>query len=349
MPLANAASYPLWVNLLIFVVAAAVIWRAGGRLTRALDAIATRTRLEHVFVGMLLLGGITSLPELANVVTASALDHPRLAINNLLGSAAINILLLAVADAFVGRKAVTSIVAQPSTMMMAALCMIILMMIAALVVLGDISIGPLGLGSLFIGACCLGFFWLAASHDRRSRWKVEDEEPRRGEPDDGGISQAPLAALWTRVTLYGACLFAAGYSLSQTGSAIAEQTGMTSAIVGFALIGTATSLPELVTVVTALKLRRPEMAFGQVLGTNFVNLSLLPVGDLIYQGEPVVRTLGAFETVSALLGAVLIGVFMVGLLEHRNRTILKMGVDSAVVIVAFALGAALLAGLPARE
>src|SRR3546814_12132614 len=76
MPLANAATYPLWINILIFFLAAGVIWMTGGRLTRALDAIAQGTGLEHVFVGMLLLGGITSLPELANVVTASSIGNP---------------------------------------------------------------------------------------------------------------------------------------------------------------------------------------------------------------------------------------------------------------------------------
>src|SRR3546814_15527051 len=96
MPLANAATYPLWINILIFFLAAGVIWMTGGRLTRALDAIAQGTGLEHVFVGMLLLGGITSLPELANVVTASSIGNPALAVNNLLGSSAINILLLAI-------------------------------------------------------------------------------------------------------------------------------------------------------------------------------------------------------------------------------------------------------------
>src|SRR3546814_654833 len=124
MPLANAATYPLWINILIFFLAAGVIWMTGGRLTRALDAIAQGTGLEHVFVGMLLLGGITSLPELANVVTASSIGNPALAVNNLLGSSAISILLLAIADAIVGRRAVTSIVAQPPTMMMATPCMI---------------------------------------------------------------------------------------------------------------------------------------------------------------------------------------------------------------------------------
>jgi len=347
MPLSNAASYPIWANLLIFAVAAGVIWVAGGRLTRALDAIAARTRLDHVFVGMLLLGGITSLPELANVANASAIGNPSLAVNNLLGSAAINILLLAVADALVGRKAVTSIVAQPSTMMMAALCMIVLMIIAGLVVLDDVAIGPLGIGSLSVGILCVGFLWLAAGHDERARWSVKKEDAGKKQPDKK-VSKAPMTILWVRVVLHGALLFAAGYSLSQTGDAIAEQADITSAIVGFALIGTATSLPELVTVIAALKLRRPEMAFGQVLGTNFINLLLLPIGDWIFEGEPVMNTLGAFETVSALLGAVLIGIFMVGLLEHRNRTIFKMGVDSAAVIITFALGAALLAGIGAH-
>ena len=103
--------------------------------------------------------------------------------------------------------------------------------------------------------------------------------------------------------------------------------------------------PELATIVTALRLRRPEMAFGQVLGTNFVNLSLLLLGDAFFRGGPIIGELGSFEVVSALLGASLIGVFLVGLLEHRDRTIFKMGYDSAVVVVLFAGGLGLLAAL----
>src|SRR5690606_39246423 len=144
--------------------------------------------------------------------------------------------------------------------------------------------------------------------------------------------------LWLLVAVYGALIFAAGFTLSRTGEAIAEQTGMTSALAGFALIGLATSTPELATILTALRLKRPEMAFGQVLGTNFVNLSLLPLGDALFDGGPIIDELGAFEVVSALLGASLIGVFLVGLLEHRDRTSFKMGYDSAVVIALFVLG-----------
>lgn len=344
MPLIDAASNPLWVNVAIFITAAIVVWFAGVRLTRHLDAVALRTGTDHAFVGMLLLGGITSLPEVANVATASTMGNPALAVNNLLGSAAINVLLLAVADAWIGREAVTGVVARPSTMMMATSCMLVLIAVAAAITIGDVEVFGFGLGGLIICAMSIGFLRLATGYDARSPWSVEtgdgQEEPEKDPADSIG-----LRGLWLRIVFDGGLIFAAGYALSQTGDGISQQTGMTSALVGFALIGLATSTPELSTITTALRLRRPEMAFGQVLGTNFINLSLLPLGDALLAGGPLINELGRFEVISALLGAALIGVFLVGLLEHRDRTIWKMGYDSAVVILLFTLGIALLATL----
>lgn len=345
MPLVDAASNPFWMNAAIFIAAAVVVWFAGVRLTRHLDIVALRTGMDHAFVGMLLLGGITSLPEVANVATASVMGNPALAVNNLLGSAAINVLLLAVADACVGRGAVTGVVARPSTMMMAALCMLVLIAFALAVTIGDVELFGFGLAGLAICALSIGCFRLAAGYDARSPWSVELEDIEERAAEDEKDDTVGSRGLWLRIVFDGVLIFGAGYALSQTGDAIAQQTGMTSALVGFALIGLATSMPELSTVLTALRLGRPEMAFGQVLGTNFINLSLLPLGDALFTGGPLINQLGTFEVVSALLGATLIGVFLVGLLERRDRTILKMGYDSAVVILLFALGLALLATL----
>ena len=130
MPLSAAQDYPLWINSLIFLVAAVFIWFAGTRLVRYLDAIAVKTGLGQAFVGMLLLGSITSLPEIANVMTSSWTGNPSLAINNLLGSASINVLLLAIDDSFIGRDALTSLVAQPATLMQATLSMIVMALVA---------------------------------------------------------------------------------------------------------------------------------------------------------------------------------------------------------------------------
>jgi cation:H+ antiporter len=259
----------------------------------------------------------------------------------LLGSAAINILLLAIVDAFVGREAVTAKVAKPSTLMMATLCMLVLVAVAIAVVVGDVLVAGFGLSGVLICALSVGSFWLASGYDERARWHVTGaQQPRRQEQEkDAGDS---LRGLLVKTAIAGVIIFAAGYTLSQIGDAIAKQTGMRSAMVGFALIGTSTSLPELSTIYAALLLRRYEMAFGQVLGTNFVNLSLIIVADGFFTGGPVINELGAFEIVSALLGAFLIGIFLVGLLERRNPKILKMGYDSLAVMVLFAGGLLLL-------
>lgn len=340
MPLANAQDYPIWGNALIFLVAAVLVWSAGSRLARYTDGIAERTGMNQAFAGMLLLGVVTSLPEVANVITASATNNPALAVNNLLGSAAINVVLLAVVDAFVGRGAITALTAKPSTLMMATLCMIVLIAVAAAVTTGDVPVFGVGVWGIALCTVSIGGFWISAGYDERSRWAIKDgaEEPEDGQDE----APPPLASLAVRSAAAGAAIFVAGYALSQSGDALAAQTGIGTGLVGFALIGLATSMPELSSIVTALRIRRYEMAFGQVLGTNFVNLSLILLADAVFAGGPVINELGVFETVSALLGAVLIGVYLVGLLEHRDKTIWKMGYDSFAVLLLFGGGLALL-------
>lgn len=340
MPLANASNFAPWLNVALFVAAAAVVWVAGTRLTHYLDAIAGKTKMGRALVGMVLLGGITSLPEIANVLSSSISDSPRLGINNLLGSAAINVLLLAIVDAFVGRDALTSVVAKPSTLMMATLCMLLLSTIAAVIVIGDVLVLGVGVGSTLVCVMSILFLWFSAGYDERAPWILRDRQ--QADEGDDAAPDVSLKALVLKATLAGVVIFAAGYTLSQLGDALAEQTGIGVGIVGFVLIGVATSMPELSSITAALRIRRYEMAFGQVLGTNFINLSLILVADIAFSGGPVVNELGRFETISALLGAMLTGIFMIGLLEQRNPRVMRMGYDSLAVMVLFGCGVAIL-------
>ncbi|HEY0873871.1 MAG TPA: hypothetical protein VGD94_10395 [Vicinamibacterales bacterium] len=340
-PLWNAQDVPFWGNAAVFAGAGVIVWATGTRLARYVDGISGQTRLGHAVLGMLLLGTITSLPEVANVATSAVIGNPGLGINNLLGSAAINVLLLAIVDAFVGRDAATSVVVNPSTLMMGTLCTLLLIAVAAAVVVGDVPIFGVGLGAVLLCAASIVFFWMAAEYDKRAPWVVRDRGARRrGEP---GAVELSFAALVWRTAIASVIIFAAGYSLSQTGDAIAEQTGIGSGMVGFALIGIATSLPELSAITAAFRIRRYEMAFGQVLGTNFINLALILLSDLCFAGGPVINELGRFEVLSALLGATVTGVLVIGLLERRNPTVMRMGYDSLAIIVLFFCGLGLLA------
>ncbi|HJS76718.1 MAG TPA: hypothetical protein VJ778_04870, partial [Burkholderiales bacterium] len=112
---------PLAANFGAFAAAAAAVWFAGTRIARYADAIAESTGIGRELLGIVLLGGVTSLPELAVASTASLAGHPGLSVNDLLGSAAINVLILALADAALGRDALSSVLASPGVLLQGVL------------------------------------------------------------------------------------------------------------------------------------------------------------------------------------------------------------------------------------
>ncbi|MHA1158499.1 MAG: sodium:calcium antiporter, partial [Alphaproteobacteria bacterium] len=114
-----------------------------------------------------------------------------------------------------------------------------------------------------------------------------------------------------------------------------------SGLFGFVFIGLTTSLPEISSMIGAARLKRYELAIGDIFGTNLFDLLLIPVADLAFRG-PLLASAGRFEMLAATLGAVLTAIYVIGLINRRNRTILRMGYDSALVVVVYFGGLLLL-------
>jgi cation:H+ antiporter len=333
----------------LFAASAAAVWFGGSRLTRLVDALSRKLALGQAFSGMLLLGGITSLPEAAAVGTSAVTGQAALAVNNLIGSASINLLLLALADAVYGRKALTAVAARPTTLMQGTLCMLLSTAVALLATVGDVALfgGPVGAGAVCLAAGTLAAVWICARFETRHVWEPVG---RRGGQEDAAHKgertsedDRPLPRLLLHLALAGLLILAAGFTVSVTAENIAERTGLSMGIVGFVLVGAATSLPEASSVVTAVRLRRYQLAIADIFGTNLFNILLLLLADALYRGGPVLAEAGRFEAVGAMLAVSLTGIFLVGLLERKDRTVLRMGYDSLAALVAFALGLVLLA------
>ena len=139
-----------------------------------------------------------------------------------------------------------------------------------------------------------------------------------------------------------AIILVAGFTLSQTADAIARQTGLGSNFLGLVLVGFATALPNLSSIVGAVRIERFEMAISDVFGADLFNLGLIALADGLYQGGPILNHAGKFEIVAALLGLVLTAIFLMGLLEREGRTIFGMGYDSFAVLWIYFGGLALL-------
>lgn len=331
----SLSEQPLSVLFLILAIAGIIVWYAGTKIVHLVDVIARRTSIGEAFAGMLLLGGVTSLPEVATAGTAAAVGNPLLTINDLLGSASMNLVLLAVGDLRYGRNALTSVAGRPVTLMQGTLGMILLAAVGFAITVTDVVIPLIGAGvaTAILAMACIQALRISRRFEQNRAWEVvSPAQVEPIEPQEIELSNVRLAILTAAAAL---AILVGGATLATTGDALAEKTGLGSSIIGFTLIGFSTSLPELSSVLAALKLRRYQMAIGDIFGTNLFNIQILFIGDLFYREGALLNEAGSFEIGACCLAVLLTGIFLVGLLERRNRTIWRIGTDSATALVVY--------------
>jgi cation:H+ antiporter len=272
----NFAQANMLVNLSIFAVAAVIVWFAGARITGYATTISSKTGIGQATVGLLLLGGVTSLPEIGATVTSAATGAAELAINNLFGSTAVQVAILAIVDQLIGRKALTSAIPDPGVMLQGGLNILLLAIAAAGMVVGDMSVLGVGIWAWMCGAgYALSVYvlsqsrgrkpWIAAERgkvdNRLDKQQAEAEEEASKELADRSL---PNLIAWTAGL--GFVILVSGYLLSRTGDALSEQSGLGGSFVGFVLLAFATCLPEFSTSVTAARAGLYTLAVSDILG-----------------------------------------------------------------------------------
>jgi cation:H+ antiporter len=334
---------PVLANAAVFAAAAAVVWMAGTRLAHSADAIATETGLGREILGVLLLGGITSLPELAVATTATLQGTPTLSVNDVLGSAAINVVILAIADAVSGPGALTAKQASPGVLLQGVLGIVLMTLAAGAALAGDHVIFGLGLWCWLMLVTYAASLRLLAASGTGKGWKAVTlhlgNDADEAEPD---AERKGLRRLIAHAVAAGMAILVAGFLLAQTGEALAVQTGLGASFFGAVFLALSTSLPELSTVIAAVRLQRYEMAISDVFGTNLFNVTIIVLVDALHSGGSVLVAAGRFAAFGALLSIALTALFLIGILERRNSTVLHMGWDSLAVLIVYAAGVSVL-------
>jgi cation:H+ antiporter len=331
----NFAEWNVWVLAGVFAVATAVVWFAGTHLARLADAVSAKTGIGQAAMGMVLLGGITSSPELAVAVTATLQDAPMLSINDVLGSAAINILVLAIADVAIGRGPLTARVPSLSVVMQGVMGIAMFALVAAGTYVSEAAFLGVGIGSwLLVLTYGIAIRLLVNSH-------VDDAwRPTDGQQEENGSRKESrsLGKLVALISAAGVAILVAGFLLARTGEALAEQTGLGTSFFGAVILAFATSTPEISTVLEAVRLRRYTMAISDVFGTNLFNVLIIFVVDAMYRGGPVLVEAGPFAATAALLAMLLTSIYLIGMLERRDRAVLRMGYDTLAVLIVYIAG-----------
>jgi cation:H+ antiporter len=260
----------------------------------------------------------------------------------------VNVVVLAVADAVSGRGALTATQGSPILMLQGVLGMLLFTLAAAPALAGDVIFAGAGVWSWIMLAAYLASLRVLSDPHAARAWKATDSQERgrrdvhERESDAGSDSRSSI--IW-QLAAAGAVILVTGLLLARTGDALATQTGLGASFFGVVFLALATSLPEWSTVIAAVRLGRHEMAIADVFGTNLFNVTIIVLVDVLHPGPPVMLEAGRFAAFGALLALALTAFFILGMLERRNRTVLRMGFDSIAVLAAYGAGVVVLYGL----
>ncbi len=304
---------------LAFAVCLAVIGFAGVKLCRYGDVIAEKTGMGGGWVGLVLVAGVTSLPELVTGVSAVAVaDAPEIAVGDVLGSCVFNLLIIVVLD-FLHRGESVYTRARQSHVLSGGFGIVLIGFAGFNILLARSGFG-LALGHVGAYAPIILLLYAIAM---RTIFRYEKEQR---EAHVAAAPRYPRVTLSNAVLRYGAAAIAvvvAGAALPFVGKQIALQMGWHQSFVGTLFVAFATSVPEIVVTLAALRLGAIDMAIGNLFGSNLFDIAILAVDDLFYRPGPILVHVAPTHAVSALSAMMMTGVAIIGLLYRPRARVLR--------------------------
>lgn len=331
---------PPWLNALLFAAAAAAVWFAGTRLAGYVDAIGDRTNLGKALMGLVVLAGATELPELVTTTSAVVAGNAPLAVNNMFGGIALQTAVLAIADATIARGALTWFAPRPVLLLEGNLLIVLLALTAAAALAGEVAtVGHVGLWPLLLLACYVGALRVLHRTEGAGRWRPVDPPG-----EEAGAAAGPQHPDWSlrrlvvAFALASLAILVAGACLAWSADALAVQSGLGASFLGASLLAAATSLPELSTTIAAIRIGSYAMAVSNIFGSNMIMVALLLPADVVWTEGPILAAVDASAMFALAIGIAATALYVIGLVERRNRTFLRMGYDSVAVLVVYLAG-----------
>jgi len=273
--------------ILLLVLGIVLIVKGGDWFVDAASWMAEASGIPKLIIGATVVSVATTLPEMLVSIQSALQGKIDMSIGNAVGSVTANIgLIMAISIVFMG-----SAINRKDYLLKS-----ILMILASLIVC---SCGFVGHVSLILSIILI-IIWVIFMYDniicaiRSSKGQKEEKE------------KIEIKVLLKNILLFivGACGIVFGADLLvDNGSELARMIGVSERIIGVTIIAIGTSLPELVTTITAIIKKQSSLSVGNILGANIMDLSLiLPISSLISgQSLPISKTGAILDLPACLL------------------------------------------------
>jgi len=304
-----------------FAVCVLVITIAGVRLSRYGDAIADKTGLGGTWIGVIMLATVTSLPELITGISSVVFaGTPDIAAGDVLGSCVFNLLIIVILD-YVYRPVSVYSKASQGHILSAAFGVMLIGITGFNILLSSrgnsLHIFHIGLYTPVI----LVFYFIAM----RTVFRYEKVQMAKfAVLEEDQYPDLTLQQALIRYVMAASLVVLAGSFLPFIGKEIAEQMGWYESFVGTLLVAFATSLPEVVVTLAAIRLGAVDMAIGNLFGSNVFNICILAIDDLFFLKGPLLQYVSATHAVSAFSAMMMTGVAIVGLFYRTQTRVFKL-------------------------
>jgi cation:H+ antiporter len=304
---------------------------AGVKLTVYGDAISDKTGLGGNWIGFLLIGIVTSVPELASGISAVTIaDAPNLAVGAIFGACIFNLAIIVILDLLYRRDSIYHSASQGH----------ILSAGFGIVMLGFNGLGmnmalngkALALGHISVFSPVILVLYLVAVYTVFNYESRQIKLYTEKEPD--AFPHLSLSDVIMRYIAAALVVIGTGIFLPVVAKQIALIMHWQESFVGTLLVAFITTVPEMAVAVTAVRINALDMAIGGIFGSNLMNNAVLAIEDIVYKDGPIFSKISPVHAVSVMTALIMTGFAIIGLFYRPEQRILKMiGVISWVLLL----------------
>jgi len=288
-----------------------------------------------MWIGVVLLALVTSLPELFTGISAITLvGAPDLTIGDLFGANAFNLLNLAMLD-IAYHNGVLLRVASPSHRLTGWFSLVLVLVAAVSIFISNPS------SAMAIGRSWIGWYTpliiLLYLVFMRVLFRSEQRQPS-SQTAEPVYRETSLNKTYLYFAIAAAFVIGAGIWLALIGKEIAGATGLGESFVGSIFLAFTTSLPEITVSFAAMRIGAVDMAMANMIGSNLFNMTIIPIDDLFYTQGPVLASVSESHLITASMVILMTGLFIAGL-RFKPKRLFRLSWWNCALIAFFFLGA----------
>ncbi len=247
------------VNILMIIAGVVLVLWGADRLTDGAVALAERMQIPQIVIGLTIVALGTSAPEFCVSLVSALKGTADLAVGNVVGSNIFNTMLIVGVAAMVAPMTIL-----PSTIRKDVPVALVASVALTVMVLMDGDLSRVDAALLFVGF--LAFMWITLRGAKGSHAIEQEQAAPRGY---SVLKSLLLLALGLACLVVGSNIFVDG------AANVAQELGVSEAVIGLTIVAGGTSLPELATSVVAARKGNSGIAIGNVLGSNVMNILLI--------------------------------------------------------------------------